>query len=64
MFVGGNRTADVVCTKELGGYEVSLSALERISQESSSLYGKLMRNLNVHLATRLVVATEIVRGLR
>jgi len=64
MFTGGLRTADAVCTKPTRLYELSSDALATIERLFPAIHAKLMANLNIHLAARLVIATEIVRGQR
>ena len=64
MFTGARRTADAVCTKPTRFYELSSDSLAAIERLFPAIYAKLMANLNVDLATRLVIATEIVRGQR
>ena len=64
MFTGGLRTADAVFTKPTRFFELSSESLTTIGRLFPALHGKLMANLNMHLATRLVIATEIVRGQR
>jgi SulP family sulfate permease len=64
LVTGGLRTADALCTKPTRLYEVTSDSLSTVVRRSPVIYGKIMANLNEHLATRLVIATEIVRGQR
>ncbi len=64
MLTGGIRTAEAVCTKPTVLYELGRDSVLALERELPTLYAKIMFNLNVNLATRLVVATEIVRGQR
>jgi sulfate permease, SulP family len=60
----GVRTADAVCTQDATLYELPRDAFLSLQHEAPQTYAKIMRNLNLNLAARLVVATEIVRGRR
>jgi len=64
LIAGGERTADAICTKDSVLYEFSRDALLWFEREAPHTYAKMMRNLNLNLASRLVIATEIVRGRR
>ncbi len=62
MLTSDERTADAVCVKPTRLYELRREALTELERRSPRLYARIMTNLNVHLANRLIVATGIVRA--
>lgn len=64
MLTSDERTADAFCIKPTRLYELRREALTELEMRSPRLYARIMTNLNVHLANRLIVATGIVRAQR
>lgn len=62
MLTSEERTADAYCVRPTVLYELRREAFLELEQRSPALYARLMTNLNVHLANRLVVATGIMRA--
>lgn len=61
MLTSDERTADAICVKPTRLYELRREAFAELERRSPRLYARIMTNLNVHLANRLIVATGIVR---
>jgi SulP family sulfate permease len=62
MLTRGPRTADAVCVKAARLYELRREALLELEGLFPVIHAKLIANLNLHLATRLMATTEIARG--
>ena len=62
MLTSGERSADAICVRNTALYELKRTALLDLEQRSPALYARIVSNLNVHLANRLVAATGLVRG--
>jgi sulfate permease, SulP family len=62
MLTSGERTADAVCVKPTALYELTRASLLELEKRSPALYARIVSNLNVHLAKRLVAATGIVQA--
>lgn len=62
MLTGGPRTADAVCVKPARLYELRHESLLELEGLYPVIHGKIIANLNLHLATRLMATTEIARG--
>jgi MFS superfamily sulfate permease-like transporter len=62
MLTSDERTADAICVKPTRLYELRREAFAELERQSPRLYARIMTNLNVHLANRLIVATGIVRA--
>jgi len=62
MLTGSPRTADAVCVKPARLYELKRDALLELEGIFPVIHAKLIANLNLHLATRLMATTEIARG--
>jgi SulP family sulfate permease len=62
MFTSGERTADAICVKQTRLFELRLDSLQELEKRFPALYAKVLANLNAHLATRLIAATEVVRA--
>ncbi|HYH41874.1 MAG TPA: cyclic nucleotide-binding domain-containing protein [Burkholderiales bacterium] len=62
MLTTDGRTADAVCVQPTGLYEFKREALMDLEIRSPMLYARIMANLNVHLANRLIIATAIVQA--
>ena len=56
------RTADAVCVKPARLYELRREALLELEGLFPAIHAKLLANLNLHLATRLIATTQIARG--
>jgi CRP-like cAMP-binding protein len=56
------RTADAVCVKPARLYELRREALLELEGLFPAIHAKLLSNLNLHLATRLIATTQIARG--
>ena len=62
MLMRGPRTADAVCVKPARLYELRREALLELEGLYPVIHAKIIANLNLHLATRLMATTEIARG--
>jgi SulP family sulfate permease len=58
------RTADAVCVTPARLLELDRRSLDALENSSPRLYAALMRNLNLHIANRLDLATGLVRALQ
>lgn len=63
MLTGGHRSADAVCVKPARLFELSQDSLRELSIGFPAIHSRLLENLNRHLATRLIAATEVARNL-
>lgn len=61
MLTGGHRSADAVCTKAAQLFKLSQASLLELSKQFPGIHSRILENLNRHLATRLIAATEIAR---
>jgi len=64
MLTSQQRTADAVCVTSARLLELDRRSLDALESRSPRLYAALMRNLNVHIAHRLDLATGLVRALQ
>jgi sulfate permease, SulP family len=64
MLMSKKRTADAVCITPARLLELDRDSLDRLEDTSPRLYAAVMRNLNVHIAIRLDLATGLVRALQ
>ena len=64
MLTQQQRTADAVCVTPARLLELDRCSLDELERSSPRLYAALMRNLNVHIANRLDLATGLVRALQ
>ncbi len=64
MLMSQQRTADAVCVTPARLLELDRRSLDQLENRSPRLYAALMRNLNVHIAHRLDLATGLVRVLQ
>ena len=64
MLTSQQRTADAVCLTPTRLLELDRHSLDQLESQSPRLYAALMRNLNVHIANRLDLATGLVRALQ
>ncbi len=62
ILMRGLRTADAVCVKPARLYELRREALLELERLFPVVHAKIISNLNLHLATRLMATTEIARG--
>jgi len=62
MLTGGARSASAVCVKPARLYVLRRDPLLELQQRHPVIHGKIIANLSLHLATRVVATTEIVRG--
>lgn len=58
----GQRTADAVCREPSRLYELHGEALRDLQQRAPDLHARLVANLGIHLANRLVIATNTVQA--
>jgi SulP family sulfate permease len=63
MLTGGQRSADAVCVKPAELFELKQESLDALSTRFPAIHSRILANLNRHLATRLIAATEIARSL-
>ena len=63
MLTGGQRSADAVCLEPAQLFELSQESLDALSTQFPAIHSRILANLNRHLATRLIAATEIARSL-
>ncbi|MNC89741.1 hypothetical protein D3C83_57210 [compost metagenome] len=63
MLTGGQRSADAVCVEPAQLFELSQQSLNALSTQFPAIHSQILANLNRHLATRLIAATEIARSL-
>ncbi len=64
MLTSQQRTADAVCVTPARLLELDRRSLDALESRFPSLYAALMRNLNMHIANRLDLATGLVRALQ
>ena len=64
LLMSQQRTADAVCVTPARLLELDRRSLDALENRSPRLYAKMMRNLNVHIAHRLDLATGLVRALQ
>ena len=64
MPMSQQRTADAVCLTPARLLELDRRSLDELESSSPRLYAAVMRNLNVHIANRLDLATGLVRALQ
>jgi len=64
LLMSQQRTADAVCITPSRLLEFDRPALDALESSSPRLYAAVMRNLNVHIANRLDLATGLVRALQ
>jgi anti-anti-sigma regulatory factor len=58
MLTGHPRTADAICVKAARVHELGQDAFKALEIDYPNLFTKVVANLNLHLATRLMVATD------
>ena len=61
LLTGGYRSADAVCAESAALIEITQHSLDTFSQKLPDIHRKILTNLNVHLALRVVAATEVIR---
>jgi len=61
MLTGRSRSAGAVCAEPARLYVLPRAALQELQARFPVIYGKLIANLSLHLATRVVETTEIIR---
>ena len=64
MLMSQPRTADAVCVTPARLLELDRRGLDELESGSPRLYAAVMRNLAVHIANRLDLATGLVRALQ
>ena len=64
MLMSQQRTADAVCVTPVRLLELDRRSLDELENRSPRLYAALMRNLNMHIANRLDLATGLLRALQ
>jgi sulfate permease, SulP family len=64
MLMSQQRTADAVCVTPVRLLELDRRVLDDLESRSPRLYAAVLRNLNVHIANRLDLATGLVRALQ
>lgn len=64
MLMSQQRTADAVCVTPARLLELDRRSLDELESSAPRLYAALMRNLNMHIANRLDLATGLVRALQ
>jgi len=63
MLTGGQRSADTVCVEPAQLFELREESLHALSTQFPAVHSRILANLNRHLATRLIAATDIARSL-
>lgn len=58
----GVRSADAWCVEPCQLLELTREALDTLEQQDPRLHAQILRNLGVHLANRLVIATAIIEA--
>jgi SulP family sulfate permease len=58
----GVRSADAWCVETSQLLELTREALDTLEQQDPRLHAQILRNLGVHLANRLVIATAIIEA--
>lgn len=61
LLMSQRRTADAVCVMPTRLLELTLEAFDDLERDAPGLHTRIVRNLGVHLANRLVIATRIVQ---
>ena len=61
LLMSQRRTADAVCVMPTRLLELTLEAFDDLERRAPGLHTRIVRNLGVHLANRLVIATRIVQ---
>ena len=64
MLMFQQRTADAVCVTPARLLELDRRSLDELESRFPSLYAAVMRNLTMHIANRLDLATGLVRALQ
>ena len=64
MLMSQQRTGDAVCVTPARLLELDRHSLDELESRSPRLYAAVMRNLTVHIANRLDLATGLVRALQ
>jgi len=59
MLTGGHRSADAVCVEPARLFELRQESLRALSSQYPGIHSRILENLNRHLATRLIAATQI-----
>lgn len=62
MLSTGVRTADAWCVGPCQLQELTRDTLDTLEQQDPRLHAQVLRNLGVHLANRLVIATAIIEA--
>jgi len=62
MLTGGHRSADAVCVEPAQLFELRHESLRALSTQYPGIHSRILENLNRHLATRLIAATQIARS--
>jgi len=62
MLTGGHRSADAVCVQPARLFELRHESLRALSTQYPGIHRRILENLNRHLATRLIAATQIARS--
>ena len=62
MLTGGHRSADAVCVQPAQLFELKHESLRALSNQYPAIHRRILENLNRHLATRLIAATQIARS--
>lgn len=58
LITHGPRSAAAVCVRPARLYELKRDALVELEARHPAVYARILTNLNLHLATRLIVATD------
>ncbi|HEX2543496.1 MAG TPA: SulP family inorganic anion transporter [Ramlibacter sp.] len=58
----GQRTADAVCVEPCRLHEFTREALGQLEASDATLHARILRNLGIHLANRLVIATSTLQA--
>jgi len=64
LLLARKRTADAVCLTPARLLELDRGSLDQLENTSPRVYAAVMRNLNVHVANRLDLATWLIRALQ
>jgi CRP-like cAMP-binding protein len=64
MLSSDQRTADAVCVRSTRLYELRREKLVELQARHPALYARIVANLGIHLANRLVATTGIVQAHR
>jgi len=63
MLTGGQRSADAVCVEPAQLFELRQESLHALGTRFPAIHSRILANLNRHLATRLIAATDVARSL-